>query len=83
MRVGLLRRGAPTGRFEARLSGDDGSDEIESRSQDFQRLRHELLEAERNALDQMRRSGAISTDVWLRIGRDLDLERSGSTARSF
>jgi Na+/H+ antiporter len=62
-----------TDRFRARLDdGDDGA--IENRSQDFQRLRHELLEAERRALVELRRSGAISNDVWLRVGRDLDLE---------
>jgi CPA1 family monovalent cation:H+ antiporter len=62
-----------TSRFRARLDdGDDGS--IELRSQDYQRLRHELLEAERQALVELRRSGAISNDVWLRVGRDLDLE---------
>jgi CPA1 family monovalent cation:H+ antiporter len=61
------------GRFRARLDGDD-TDGVESRSQDFQRLRHELLEAERVALEGLRRDGAISNDVWLRVGRDLDLE---------
>ncbi len=62
-----------TSRFQARLDyGDDGA--IESRSQDFQRLRHELLDAERRALIDLRRSGTISNDVWLRVGRDLDLE---------
>jgi monovalent cation/hydrogen antiporter len=62
-----------TSRFRARLDdGDDGS--IESRSQDYQRLRRELLAAERMALLDLRRSGAISNDVWLRVGRDLDLE---------
>jgi monovalent cation/hydrogen antiporter len=62
-----------TDRFRARLDdGDDGA--IESRSQDFQRLRRELLDAERQALVDLRRSGAISNDVWLRVGRDLDLE---------
>jgi Na+/H+ antiporter len=62
-----------TSRFEARLDdGDDGS--IESRSQDYQRLRRELLDAERQALVDLRRSGAISNDVWYRVGRDLDLE---------
>ena len=62
-----------TNRFQARLDdGDDGS--IESRSQDFQRLRRELLDAERRALVELRRSGVISNDVWLRVGRDLDLE---------
>jgi CPA1 family monovalent cation:H+ antiporter len=62
-----------TNRFRARLDdGDDGS--IESRSQDYQRLRRELLDAERTALIELRRSGVISNDVWLRVGRDLDLE---------
>ena len=63
----------PHDRFRARLDdGDDG--EIETRSQDFQRLRRELLDAEREALVDLRRLGAISNDVWLRVGRDLDLE---------
>ena len=62
-----------TTRFQARLDdGDDGA--VESRSQDYQRLRRELLDAERRALTELRYSGAISNDVWLRVGRDLDLE---------
>ena len=62
-----------TSRFRARLDdGDDGA--IEGRSQDYQRLRRELLDAERQALVDLRRSGAIGNDVWLRVGRDLDLE---------
>ena len=62
-----------TTRFRARLDdGDDGS--VEMRSQDYQRLRRELLDAERTALVELRRSGVISNDVWLRVGRDLDLE---------
>jgi monovalent cation/hydrogen antiporter len=62
-----------TSRFQARLDdGDDGA--IESRSQDYQRLRRELLAAERQALIDLRRSGTISNDVWIRVGRDLDLE---------
>jgi CPA1 family monovalent cation:H+ antiporter len=62
-----------TNRFRARLDdGDDGS--IESRSQDYQRLRRELLDAERSALVELRRAGLISNEVWLRVGRDLDLE---------
>ena len=62
-----------TDRFSARFDdGDDGA--IESRSQDYQRLRRELLDAERNALLELRRSGAISNEVWMRVGRDLDLE---------
>jgi CPA1 family monovalent cation:H+ antiporter len=62
-----------TDRFRARFEdGDDGG--LEMRSQDYQRLRRELLEAERQALVDLRRSGAISNDVWIRVGRDLDLE---------
>ncbi len=62
-----------TSRFEARFDdGDDG--EVESRSQDYQRLRHELLDAERAAVLDLRRAGVISNDVWLRVTRDLDLE---------
>ncbi len=62
-----------TSRFRARFDDEDDGD-IESRSQDYQRLRRELLDAERLALGNLRRSGAISNDVWLRVGRDLDLE---------
>jgi monovalent cation/hydrogen antiporter len=62
-----------TDRFRARFDdGDDGA--IESRSQDYQRLRRELLEAERGAVLDLRRSGVISDDVWYRVARDLDLE---------
>ena len=60
-------------RFRARFDdGDDGS--IELRSQDFQRLRRTLLDAEREAVNELRRAGVISNDVWLRVARDLDLE---------
>jgi Na+/H+ antiporter len=62
-----------TNRFRARFDdGDDGA--IEMRSQDYQRLRRELLEAERGALVELRRTGVISNDVWIRVARDLDLE---------
>jgi monovalent cation/hydrogen antiporter len=60
-------------RFRARFDGeDDGS--IERQSQDFQRLRRELLEAERAAIVALRRDGRISDDVMRRVERDLDLE---------
>ncbi len=59
-------------RFRARFGEDE--DGIELRSQDFQRLRRELLEAERDAVLELRRSGVIGNDVWLRVSRDLDLE---------
>jgi CPA1 family monovalent cation:H+ antiporter len=60
-------------RFSVRLDGeDDGS--IEARSQDFQRLRRELLNAEREAVQELRRRREISDDVARRVERDLDLE---------
>jgi CPA1 family monovalent cation:H+ antiporter len=60
-------------RFSARIDAeaDDGS---EARSLDYQRLRHELLEAERTAVLDLRRRGAIDDDVLRRVVRDIDLE---------
>jgi len=60
-------------RFAARFDGeDDGS--IEQQSQDFQRLRREVLDAERRAVVDLRRQGRIDDAVMNRIQRDLDLE---------
>ena len=69
-----LRRlyGFRADRFRARFGEDE--DGIELRSQDFQRLRRELLEAERGAVLELRLSGVIGNDVWLRVSRDLDLD---------
>jgi CPA1 family monovalent cation:H+ antiporter len=62
-------------RFAERLDGDaDGS--IEERSVAYQRLRAELLSAERRALLELRNQGAISIETWVRLERDLDLEHS-------
>jgi Na+/H+ antiporter len=58
-------------RFEARFGEDDS---IEQRSADYQRLRRELLEAERAAVVALRREGRIADEVMRRIERDLDLE---------
>ena len=60
-------------RFSSRF--DDGSDgAIEEQSQAYQRLRRELLDAERAAVTELGRSGIISGDVVDRVRRDLDLE---------
>jgi Na+/H+ antiporter len=60
-------------RFAARLDdGDDGG--VEERSQNYQRLRRELLDAERSALQRLRRTGEIGEEAVLRVQRDLDLE---------
>jgi Na+/H+ antiporter len=62
-------------RFAARFDdSDDGS--IEERSQAYQRLRRELLDAERAALVELRRNRVISDDVMRRVQRDLDLEEA-------
>jgi monovalent cation/hydrogen antiporter len=60
-------------RFSSRFDdGDDGA--IEEQSQSYQRLRRELLAAERNAVVEMLRRGDISADVERGVLRDLDLE---------
>ena len=60
-------------RFAARFDDqDDGA--IEQRSLDYQRLRRELLDAERDAVVSLRREGRINDEVMNRIQRDLDLE---------
>jgi CPA1 family monovalent cation:H+ antiporter len=60
-------------RFAARFDDeDDGM--IEERSQSYQRLRRELLDAERNAVVELRRQGRINDEVMNRVQRDLDLE---------
>jgi Na+/H+ antiporter len=60
-------------RFAARFDDqDDGG--IEERSQAYQRLRRELLDAERQAVVGLRREGRINDEVMNRIQRDLDLE---------
>jgi len=60
-------------RFSSRLD-PDGDGSVEDRSQDYQRLRRELLDAERQAVVDLRRSGHIDDDVMRRVVRDLDLE---------
>ncbi len=60
-------------RFSSRLD-PDGDGTVEDRSQDYQRLRRELLDAERQAVVDLRRSGKIDDDVMRKVVRDLDLE---------
>jgi CPA1 family monovalent cation:H+ antiporter len=62
-------------RFSARFDdGDDGG--IEERSQQYQRARRELLDAERSAIVSLRNEGRIAEEVMHRLQRDLDLEDS-------
>ena len=62
-------------RFSARID-PDGDGKIEKRSLKYQRLRRELLEAERHAVVELRNTGEISDAVMRRVERDLDLEVS-------
>jgi monovalent cation/hydrogen antiporter len=60
-------------RFRARYHGVD-EDGIEDQSQAFQRLRRELLQAERDAVIQLRNQGTITEAVLQRVLRDIDFE---------
>ena len=60
-------------RFAARYQGSD-DDGVEARSQQYQRLRRELLEAERQAVLHLRNEGTITEEVMRRVERDIDLE---------
>jgi CPA1 family monovalent cation:H+ antiporter len=60
-------------RFSSRFD-PDGDGALDDRSADYQRLRRELLDAERAAVLELRRGGQIDDDVMRRVVRDLDLE---------
>jgi CPA1 family monovalent cation:H+ antiporter len=62
-------------RFRARYAGND-DDGVEERSVRFQRLRRELLDAERQAVVALRNDGVITEEVMQRVQRDIDLEDS-------
>jgi len=64
-----------TNRFAARLTGEDGGG-AEERSAQYQRLRRELLDAERGAIVSLRNEGTITEEVMHRVLRDIDLEVS-------
>jgi monovalent cation/hydrogen antiporter len=62
-------------RFRSRFDPEtDGG--IEDRSMSYQRLLRELLDAEREAVLELQRSGRIDSDVMRRVVRDLDLEEA-------
>jgi len=60
-------------RFDAQLDDEDPG-EIEESSLAFQRLRREVLEAERAEVVRLRDAGEIPDDLMRRIERDLDLD---------
>jgi monovalent cation/hydrogen antiporter len=72
-----LRRlyGFRRSRFQERID-EEGDGSIEQRSSDYQRLLRELLDAEREAVLELRRERRISDDVMRRVVRDFDLEEA-------
>ena len=62
-------------RFRARYHGVD-DEGVEDRSAAYQRLRRELLDAERRAVLSLRNEGVITEEVMQRVQRDIDLEDS-------
>jgi Na+/H+ antiporter len=60
-------------RFKAQ-AGKIDDDGYEDRSQSYQRLVREVLDAQRAAIVDLRNGGVISNDVMHRIERELDLE---------
>jgi hypothetical protein len=60
-------------RFSARFDDDDDG-ALEQGSLAFQRLRREVLAAERGEIIRLRNQGYINDEVMRRIERDLDLE---------
>ena len=61
-------------RFRSRFDQTDGA--IEDQSVSYQRLLRELLDAEREAVLDLQRSGRIDDQVLRRVVRDLDLEEA-------
>ncbi len=61
------------GRFTAQYAEEEEAIH-EEQQRAYQRLRRELIEAEREVLDELRRDGAITEHVVQRVVRDLDLE---------
>ena len=62
-------------RFSARFD-EEADDRYESRSADWVRITHSIIGAQRAALQEMRRDGAISDDVMRRLEFELDLEET-------
>jgi Na+/H+ antiporter len=61
----------------ATLRGDlEDQDGIVDRSLAYQRMMHDVIEAQRGAIVRMRNEGLISAEVMRRVERDLDLEES-------
>ena len=62
-------------RFSERYTGE-GDGAIEEQSASYQQLMHELIEAERQAVVELRRAGVIGDDAMRTVHRELDLEEA-------
>ncbi len=62
-------------RFAERYTGE-GDGAIEEQSASYQQLMHELIEAERQAVVELRRAGVIGDDAMRAVHRELDLEEA-------
>jgi CPA1 family monovalent cation:H+ antiporter len=62
-------------RFSQRYTGD-GDGAIEERSAAYQQLLHELVDAERDAVAELRRNGVIGDEAMRAVHRELDLEEA-------
>ena len=63
-------------RFKVRAGKLEDDDGIEDRSLTYQRMMHDVYDAQRQALVGLRNEGEISTEVMRRIEHELDLEES-------
>jgi CPA1 family monovalent cation:H+ antiporter len=61
-------------RFAARFDEQRDGDAIESRTADYLRIVAAVIEAQRETLEDLRRTGAISAEVMRRVEHELDLE---------
>jgi CPA1 family monovalent cation:H+ antiporter len=61
-------------RFAARFDDDVDDGAIEDRSTAYGRMMFSVIDAQREAIEMMRRAGEISDDVMRTVERDLDLE---------
>jgi CPA1 family monovalent cation:H+ antiporter len=61
-------------RFAARFDADGDGDAIEDRTATYLRMVAAVIEAQRDALEDLRHRGVISDEVMRRVERELDLE---------
>ena len=72
---GTHARTVPLRALRGPLRDERDGDAIEGRTADYLRIVGSVIEAQREQLEELRRSGAISSDVMRRSERELDLEK--------